>query len=409
MDVRGRLDMLDRGAAREPSPRTAPISLQQVLGGEIRQNAAGQFFFRQQKLPVSLCHGPGCLAQAQQLLSEEISTLDSRLLGFDLRNALYLDTETTGLSGGTGTHAFLVGLAYFHQDEPVLVIEQLMMREHCEEKAMLEYLRERVEQASGLVTFNGKSFDAPLLDTRFCLNRLRTRLEDESHLDLLPVARRLWSAALPDCRLETLERELLGLPRSEDIPGWLIPQVYFRYLQTQDPRGLAVVAEHNRRDILAMVGLVAGLSGYLREPLLLDHRFRADLTRHEDCALGRLFFRLRRFEQAQLLLERAFWESGVADSTTGAPSAGPLLARLYNRLGQGGKACEVWQAMLRQRPDHDGSLEGLAKHLEHREKDFPSALCLTERALAISSLARGRRGNWQRRRDRLLRRLDSSA
>ncbi|CAN0467524.1 unnamed protein product, partial [Phaeothamnion confervicola] len=207
MDMRARLEMLGRSTPKEVTPKAAKTTLEQVLGGEIRENSSGKFFFRQQRLCVTLRHGPRPLAEALELPGAELASMDPRLSDFDPRKALYIDTETTGLSGGTGTYAFLVGLAYFCDEGRELIVEQLMMREHCEEKAMLEYLRERVEKSEGLVSFNGKSFDGPLLDTRFCLNRQRMRLEDETHLDLLPLSRRLWSKALPDCRLETLERE----------------------------------------------------------------------------------------------------------------------------------------------------------------------------------------------------------
>lgn len=384
--------------------------MEQALGGAPVQHGNGTFFRRHQDLAPDLCHGPFPLAGAARTVTAD----GWELLGLkqwaelDLSRAVYLDTETTGLAGGSGTYAFLVGLAYFQGG--TLRVEQLVMRQHCEEKSMLGYLAERLADASCLVTFNGKSFDAPLLQTRLMMNRLRFSLDDMDHLDLLPISRRLWGGAFENCRLETLERELLGLPRHGDVPGFMIPQLFFKYLQTGCARGLAQVAEHNRRDVLTMVGLVAGLGSYAETPLQWEGRFRdhPPLLHSEDLSLAQQLFRRRRFDEAAQLLERVWGYNQAREAAPCPPlrSSGMLLARLHRRQGRPERARELWDFMAERFPADPEILEQVAKHKEHGLGDHGAALDWTLRALRGERLTAGRRKALLRRQERLQRRLD---
>jgi uncharacterized protein len=391
---------------REQQQRQRAVPLEQALGGGPVEFGKGVFYRRGQDLDGHLCHGPFSLAQAATRLAQSAGFLG--ISDVDLSRALYLDTETTGLAGGSGTYAFLIGLAYFEDGK--LRVEQLLMRQHCEEKAMLHYLVERLEAAECLVTFNGKSFDGPLLQTRLMMNRLRFSIEDMPHLDLLPIARPLWSNAFENCRLETLERELLGLPRQGDIPGFMIPQLFFRFLQNGCARGLAQVAEHNRRDMLAMVALVAGLIGYARQPLQWQHRFRqhAPLLHLEDLALAQQLYRRHRFEEAGELLERvwSFWQEQPVSPALRL--AGMLLARLHRRSGRPLQASAMWRKMAEWFPQDPEILEQVAKGQEHLVGDWSAALGWVQRALGLERLSVGRERSLLRRRERLQRRLDKS-
>lgn len=381
-------ERLERLRAENQNRRALP--LEQALGGHEFQGDGGVFHLRCQTLDGRLCHGPFSLDSSLQAAAAMVG-----------RAPLFLDTETTGLAGGTGTYAFMVGIAFFESGH--LHIEQLIMRSHCEEKAMLKYLVSRLQAADCLVTFNGKTFDAPLLQTRLIMNRLRFDLEEMPHLDLLPPARRLWSLGLENCKLETLETEILGLPRQGDVPGWMVPQLFFRYLQDGCARGLAQVAEHNRRDILAMVGLLGGLAGYFDDPLQTHRRFRQDPTmvHLEDLALGLHFFRQRRFDVSGSLLQRAwdFLSSGTA--TPALRRAGSLLARLRRRQGQREQAQELWQALADRFPLDPEILEQIAKQQEHLARNWPQALHWVDRALSLDRLSRGRRKRLLLRRRRL--------
>jgi hypothetical protein len=206
------------------------------------------------RMPIG--SGLGASAELLALLA-----LDPTLATCDPGGALFLDTETTGLSGGTGTVAFLVGLAWWDGDrEKALVLEQLLVRALGEEGPMLDRLRERIEAASMIVTFNGKSFDMPLLRTRFVMAHQRTPVEPP-HLDLLHVARRVHGKRRKDgCRLVALERDVLGFERVDDVPSCEVSARYMHFLRTGDAASLLGVIEHNGWDVVAMAALI-GLYG----------------------------------------------------------------------------------------------------------------------------------------------------
>ncbi len=189
---------------------------------------------------------------------------DLRLAEFDFGRAAFLDTETSGLSGGAGTFAFMVGVGLFEAGG--YAVHQMFMRSPAEERALLHALGELLVRSSGLVTFNGRSFDAPLLNTRYVLQRQPSPLADLLHLDLLPAARQRWRLRLPSCALGALEKDVLGFQRTqEDVPGWLIPSIYQEYARSLgQPRAevvddMARVFYHNREDIVNMAPLAAML------------------------------------------------------------------------------------------------------------------------------------------------------
>ena len=184
---------------------------------------------------------------------------------------VWLDTETTGLAGGTGTYAFLIGLAYL--DGETLVTEQFLLRRLRSEARLLEAVSERLAGRPHLVTFNGQRFDWPILESRFILARRRPAAP-EVHTDLIGAARRLWHRVLGTYRLSALEEEVIGASRDGDIPGWLIPGIYVEYLRSGDRAALDPVIAHNRADLLAMVALHGEVIRTLRD---LEHsRVRFD-------------------------------------------------------------------------------------------------------------------------------------
>ncbi len=202
---------------------------------------------------------PAILADPTMLA---LLALDPLLAGCDPKRALYLDTETTGLSGGTGTVAFLLGLAMFDEHAGAFVLEQVFIKRLGEEAPMLEHLARRLEDASMIVTFNGKAFDWPLLRTRAVMNR-RPPLRELPHLDLLHVARRIHKARLASCNLRTIEEEVLGSVRIDDVGGADICACYMHYLRTRDASAISGVVEHNAADVLSMVAL----AGFYGEPV----------------------------------------------------------------------------------------------------------------------------------------------
>jgi uncharacterized protein YprB with RNaseH-like and TPR domain len=169
----------------------------------------------------------------------------------DWPDILFLDTETTGLSGGTGTYIFLIGVAYFTEKE--LVMRQHMLLDLGAERPFMEGLKKEIEPFRACASYNGKAFDLPIIRTRFVM-AIRSELTvDDSHLDLLHPARRLWRDRFGSTTLRQLEESVLDDGRTADIPGWLIPDAYFHYLRKRDPAIIAPVLEHNARDVISLV------------------------------------------------------------------------------------------------------------------------------------------------------------
>jgi uncharacterized protein len=281
--------------------------------------------------------------------------LDPPLAQCDVRGALFLDTETTGLARGAGTVAFLVGLASWEPDN-TFVLEQLLVRQLGEEAPMLEHVRQRVERASLLVTFNGKSFDMPLLRTRLVMARLPA-MKEPPHLDLLHVARRVHGSRLRHgCRLTALEGNVLGFERPDDVASADISAIYLHFLRTGDARGLLGVVEHNAWDVIAM-GALIGLYG---EP---EHE---TLAAEDLVGVARTLCRAGALERAA---SRA--EAAVARD----PSPGSLRTRadISKARGDRLRALEDYEALAAAVDDPSVRLE-LAKLYEHWVKAPGNAL-----------------------------------
>lgn len=307
--------------------------------------------------------------------------LDPRLLPCDPKKALYLDTETTGLGGGAGTLAFLLGLAWFDEEGPVL--EQLLLTSPAEEPAMLHYLRERLDEASMLVTFNGKSFDWPLLQGRYVMNHLPVP-NSLPHLDLLHIARRLHKKRVGSVTLKRVESEVLGLERGPDIDGAEIGPRYAHFLRTGDEEALSIVVTHNAIDVLSMLALV-GLYG---EPLgLLDAR---DLP-----SLGQSYLRGKAMDGA---LFRADEAANKAKALAVGPEARRLAARVAKARGDKQKALLEFEELSKEVSDESVRLE-LSKLYEHVVKDHRKALQLALDGTGETAEA------WKKRTARLERKL----
>ena len=223
------------------------------------EHASGVFHCGRHAYPVTQRHGMVHLHTAMDAAGQAVATLalDPALSGFDPARALFVDTETTGLAGGTGTIPFLVGLAWFEGRD--FHVEQFFLAELGAERPMLERVAERIAGAGALVSFNGKSFDLPLLRSRFVMSRVQAPKEPP-HLDLVHVARRVYGGRMESCRLTALERDVLGFVREGDVPSSDIPERYARYLRTGDTSQLQAVIEHNRWDIVAMAALLGELA-----------------------------------------------------------------------------------------------------------------------------------------------------
>ncbi len=302
--------------------------------------------------------------------------LDPSLASCDPARALYLDTETTGLSGGAGTVAFLVGLATW-QPGPAgtwaLELEQLLVRNLGEEAPMLARVAERVRGASMLVTFNGKAFDMPLLRARYVMARMEAPIEPP-HLDLVHVARRLHKPRGVECKLTTLERTLLGFERVDDVPGGEVAACYLHFLRTGDTRAMVGVVDHNAWDVIAMAALV-GLYG---EPLHESQLIADDLA-----GLARTLRRAGALDQARDVADRAV-ESSASEHTLKAR------AEIAKARGDRARALADFEALAAQIDCGKVRLE-LAKLYEHFAKDLANAKSVVDRGTSEDSVRAGRR------------------
>ena len=376
-----------------PFSRGRGVPLEELIPGLETENEAGTFFCAHRLAGGSYRHGERCIRDLAPLDMGRLAVLanDPALRGLDYRRALFLDTETTGLAGGTGTVAFLIGLGWFEGDG--FVTQQLFARDYAEERATLLHLRERLGGREFLVSFNGKAFDANLLAARFIMNRLPDPLLGLPHLDLLHPARRLLSHRLADRRLSALETSVLGFEREGDIPGSEIPQRYFDWLRRRDGLLVADVFEHNRLDILSL----AALAAHLVE--LIDPDTEKTVFHQGDrLAAARLFLARECHVDAIRMLAPL---SGCACRET-AREAARELSLLHKRQNRWPEAVTIWEEMLRRDGEDLFALVELAKWCEHRRHDFSRACALTMRACACADrLSPEERIGLLRRRERL--------
>ena len=186
----------------------------------------------------------------------------SGVQGLDIRDCLFVDTETTGLGGGSV--AFLIGLGLIEGD--AFVTRQLLMRDYDEEQSSLSVFADMLHDARFLVSYNGKSFDVPLLRARFTINRVRAPLDGMPHIDLLHASRRMWKRRLGSCSQKRVEEETLGMERGDDLPGAEVPKRYFEYLKAKDERLLDDILRHNARDVRGMARIISLLAGIYENP-----------------------------------------------------------------------------------------------------------------------------------------------
>jgi uncharacterized protein YprB with RNaseH-like and TPR domain len=348
--------------------RPAPEPVERVVGGELVDTPTGRLVTVRREFPLGYCHGRLALGHALGAPSDVLGLIArSGEVPAEARGLLFLDTETTGLAGGTGTYAFLVGLGYAEDDRFVVV--QYFMRDFDEEPAVLAALEPLLARASGLVTFNGSGFDLPLLETRFLLARRRWPVLPV-HLDLLRPARRVWATRLADCRLLTLEREVLGLVRDDDVPGTLIPTLYFDFLRSRRAAPLARIFAHNRADVLSLAGLLGWFTRTLTDVDI-------DARPWELAGLGRLWERVDRERSAACY--RAALETGLDGAE--ARWVRLRLALWEKRLARWDVACALWEAVASAGRFDLHPWEELAKYHEHRRRDFARARDIVCRAL----------------------------
>lgn len=378
-ELRRKMDTIISRRTERPKPApqrdiiSDTIHLSKVVPGEELENKHGKFFLVSDILAGKCRHGCRNISEAFGLDMKAAAVLanDPVIGDYNCADGLFLDTETTGLAGGTGTMAFLIGLGWF--EEGSFHVRQILARDFSEECAALAYLSDIASQKKFLVTFNGKAFDINLLTTRFILNRLKSDLASLPHLDLLHPSRRILGHRLENSRLGTLEAEILGVYREDDIPGWEIPQRYFDWLKNRDGRLLAAIFEHNRLDVISMAALTAHLTEIICARESIQNSHAADYL-----AAARLLFKRRDTDRAVKILSIFDQQSNRELSILSKKE----LSFLYKRTGRWEEAIQIWQEILDASPVDFSAVSELAKWLEHRTRDYRRAKMLVESALA---------------------------
>lgn len=374
LTLKQRLERLVAAAgARERARLTAPHRpLETLVPAREIENERGRFLLVEESRALDAMHGDVTLSRLQAIAPRSVHVLsgDRDHADFDLSRAVFVDTETTGLAGGSGTAAFLVGLGFIEDGR--FVVRQYFMRDYDEEPALLHALIDDLARFSDLVTFNGKMFDIPLLETRFRMNRARFPLEIARHLDLLHPARRLWKARLESCRLKTLESALLGVTRVGDIPGEAIPQAYFSYVRDREGGMMSRVFEHNRLDIVSLAALSALACQWIEEGRAEDPR--------DVLSLARVLERAELYERSEDEYRRVVASGNDIDAGHVRLSALVRLARRRKRSGDGPGAAALWEAAARE--GFIPAFRELAVYHEHARRDPETALLAVEEGLA---------------------------
>jgi uncharacterized protein YprB with RNaseH-like and TPR domain len=384
-----------------PPQLRSPYSIDQVLSGSTLLTQLGETYLVEARYPPEYQHGRRGLCCRAPLQSLAAWAQEQRICDYPLESFAFLDTETTGLSGGTGTYPFLIGVGRFEGQE--FHLAQFFMRDPLEEPAQLAALEAFLAPCEAVVTFNGKSFDLPILNTRFISHGWRTPFLDTAHVDLLHLARRLWRDRLSSRTLGSLEYHILGTARTgDDVPGWMIPQLYFDYLRSGDARPLVSVFYHNAMDVLSLAALFGHTAELLSDPLSSVVEHGVDLV-----ALGKLFEDMGDTDLASRLylvgLERDLPREILLDAIH-------RLAMIHKRQDNLQVAAELWQQAAGYA--HIQAHIELAKLYEHRFRDPLQALQWTQSAIEImrgSALPGFERRHWldelERRQNRLLRKL----
>ncbi len=381
-------------------PKSQPaFPIEQVIAGDFWQTPHGDVFVVETRYKADFKWGAVPLKPGAPLDLIAAYAHDPRLAALPLEQFAFLDTETSGLAGGTGTYTFLVGIGRF--EGPDFRLAQFFLTDPGNEPAQLAAIEQFLSPCQAVVSFNGKAFDLPLLHTRYILNGWPPPLVGVAHIDLLHLARRLWRARLPSRALGDLEAKILGAARSQrDVPGWMVPELYLDYLRSSDARPLLSVFYHNEIDVVSLAALLHYMAEILANPLSGVVEYGLDLI-----AIGRLYADLGNLPVAAEIIRRGLQVGGLSDEAY--QQARQDLSFIYKKAGEMQSAVELWQQAA-----NDGQPYAhveLAKFHEHQQRNFEIALQWTQAAIALvaaSGFPEYERAGWlaalEHRRARLL-------
>ena len=357
------------------TPRRDDYPIEGVLAGEWQSTPNGETFVVEARYQADFRQGSVPLRGDAALEIIAAWAKEPELANLDLEQFVFIDTETTGLAGGTGTYTFMIGAGRFEGDE--FRLAQFFLRDPAEESAQLAAFEQFIAPCEAIVSFNGKSFDMPLLNNRFIINGWPPPLKGAGHIDLLHLARRLWRARLPSRALGDLEVKILGATRSQqDVPGWMVADLYFDYLHTGDARPLLGVFYHNEIDVISMAALLNHMSMLLADPLNGDVRYGLDLI-----AIGKLYADLGYLDKATEIYQHGLTHDDIHQEAYW--KALEQLSFLHKKRGDVNEAIKLWDQAA-----EEGQIYAhveLAKIYEHEQRDFSEAARCTQQAIAIVS------------------------
>ncbi len=362
------------GTNQIPTPShksTSAQSLVDVLSGSWESTTRGDCFVVRKNIPPETVHGQVKLSGPPDMIFFEQLTQLKGISKVPPESFLFIDTETTGLSGGAGTYAFLIGAAKYKKDS--LHFAQFFLQDPASESAQLAALESFSANSKIIISYNGKSFDLPRIKTRYRYHGWPDPFDEIYHLDLLHFVRRLWKSQLPSCTLSDLETQILGLQRNNlDIPGWKVSDHFFEYLHTNDPTPLENVFYHNEVDVISLAALLDYLSHRLSSPLDGKYENFTDLI-----SIGKYFYSLRLYEQTKHVLLAALSNPEFSDESV---LLGKLcLASTFKKTGDYSAAAPIWKECAEM-----GSFEALielAKYAEHNLADIETAIHWTLSAI----------------------------
>ncbi len=353
-------------------------TISETIPGNVIDTPYGPCFFTENNILLDTPYGDHTLLDIQKYFPKGLHFWVPQLKKKDddiqLEEIIFFDTETTGLAGGSGTYIFLLGLGYFKGEH--FVVRQYFMSDYHEEEALLWAVNQLFAQNFKLlVSYNGKSYDYPLLQTRYIMMRQPMQLNTSHHLDLLFPTRRLWKKRLLDCSLSNVERNILKIYRKDDIPGFLIPDIYFRYLRNKNAHSLKPIFAHNLQDIVSLVLLTTKISKALDDPLSAG-RFAVDL-----CSIGKIYEGFNKdFQYSSRCYEEAL-KRDLSDEE--ALETLKLCSFAYKKQKEWEKAEASWQEIISLSRQFDlYPYEELAKYYEHKLKDYNRAGDIVEEALS---------------------------
>ncbi len=367
-----------RVASSNPVPyRPARYFPEDWLNGHEVETEFGKHFESEKLYERQRRHGSIGITDLESLPHDLLAPIS----GAQVRNAppqrwCFLDTETTGLAGGAGTYAFLVGVGRIAADG--FRVRQFFMRDFDEEASLLAALTAHLAEFDVLVTYNGKTYDRPLLETRYRMARAKPPFAALDHLDLLHGARRLWKLRFDSCRLVDLENQILGVEREGDLPGEMIPYVYFEYLRSGEPFRLMPIFHHNAMDILTLACLTAVVPWAFHPPDSASFTHGAEMV-----GLARWWRQAGEHENALALFRRGV-ERGLGDELLFRTLWD--IAALEKKLGRELASVAVFTELAATRnPWRACAYEELAKYYEHRERNYGLALEMARSAIDVES------------------------